>query len=360
MAQQEQDRSEAATPFKLAQARKRGSVAKSADLNTVFIVAALLACLQAWSGIAAIDQTLLSRALIQQAAAVGFSASQVWSWAGRAATDTLVMLAPLLAAIVVASVVSGLVQHGAVISTQPLKPDFNRLNPAAGLKRIFSRRALFELGKNLLKLALFSWAIYLAVRHAVPELMQLLFTDVRGYGPRMLTLSTALVFKLLLVIVGLALIDVLFTRWEHADNLRMSRREVKDEHRQREGDPKVKARIRELQNEARSKSRALKNIPQADVLVTNPTHLAVALMYRHGQMSAPTVVAKGSGELVEKMKMIARRHRVTILENRRLARALHEVALHGAVPEAHYPEVARILVWVQEARKRAGQQGAAN
>jgi flagellar biosynthetic protein FlhB len=353
MAEQEQDRSEAATPFKLAQARKRGSVAKSMDVNSLFIVAGLLASLLLWSGSAATEQAMLSRRLMLQASSFAFSATQVWNWLGQAALDTLVLLAPLLVSIMVASVLSNLVQHGVVISTQPLKPDLARINPAAGLKRIFSKRALFELGKNLLKLALFCWIIFLMVRHAMPELVQLLFVDAHRFGERMLDLSVGLIFNLLLVIAGLALIDVLFTRWEHADKLRMSRRELRDEHKQREGDPNVKARIRELQNEARDKSRALKNIPQADVVVTNPTHLAVALMYRHGQMSAPAIVAKGSGELVEKMKIIARRHHVTIVENRRLARALHDVDLNHAIPEKHYAEVARILVWVQQARKRS-------
>ena len=358
MAEQEQDRSEPATPFKLREAKKRGSVAKSMDLNSVFVVAALLGCLQLWSAGAATEQAALTRLLLLQSGSFVFSANQTWAWLAKAVVETLVLLVPLFGAIMAAGVLSSLVQHGPVFSAQPLKPDFKRLNPAAGLKRIFSKRALFELGKNLLKLVLFACTIYLALRHTLPTLVQLLYLDAHAYGPRLLEEVGGVIFKLLMVMLLLALIDVLFTRWEYADKLRMSRRELRDEHKQREGDPKVKSRIRDLQNDLRNKSRALRNIPKADVLVTNPTHLAVALMYRHGEMAAPAIVAKGAGDMVEKMKSVARRHGVTIVENRRLARALHALALHDAVPEAHYAEVARILVWVQEARTRKSPAGA--
>lgn len=359
MAEQEQDRSEPASPFKLREAKKRGNVAKSMDLNSVLVIAALLACLQLWAGGAAREQALLSRVLFLQAGSFAFSASQAWQWITIAMFDTLLLLVPLFGAVMIAGAASSVLQHGAVFSTQPLKPDFKRINPVTGFKRIFSKRALFDLGKNLLKLALLSSMMYLAIADLVPVLVQMLFTDPHAYGPRVLQQVGGLVFKLLLILLAVALLDLLFTRWEYADKLRMSRREVKDEHKQREGDPKVKARIRELQNEIRAKSRALRNVPKSDVLVTNPTHIGVALVYRHGEMAAPAVVAKGSGELVEKMKTLARRNGVTIVENRRLARALYELQLHDAVPEAHYAEVARILVWIQQARRTPAQGAAA-
>jgi len=351
MAEQEQNRSEAATPFKLREAKKRGSVPKSADLNSVFVIAALLVCLQLWAWPAARQQLSLAALLLQQSASFGFSLVQVAAWLSRAALFTLLVLAPLFGAVVLAGVLSSLVQHGPVFSVHPIKPDFNRLNPVVGFKRIFSKRALFDLAKNLVKLALLSWMMVLALRQLLPSLLGLLSLDARAYGVHALDTVAGLVFKLLLVLLGVALLDLLFTRWEYADKLRMSRRELKDEIKQREGDPAIKARIRELQNELRKKSRALKSLPEADVLITNPTHLGIALMYRHGQMAAPAIVAKGAGDLVEKMKTVARRHGVTIVENRRLARALFALELHDSVPEMHYAEVARLLLWIQEARK---------
>lgn len=351
MAEQEQDRSEPASPFKLREAKKRGNVAKSMDLNSVLVIAALLACLQLWASGAARQQALLSRVLFLQAGSFAFSPTQAWQWIATAIFESLVLLAPLFGAVMIAGALSSFLQHGPVFTTQPLKPDFKRINPVTGFKRIFSKRALFDLAKNLVKLALLSWMMYVAIGGLVPLLVQMLVTDPHTYGKTVLDHVGGLVFKLLLVLVAVALLDLMFTRWEYADKLRMSRREVKDEHKQREGDPKVKSRIRELQNELRAKTKALRNVPKADVLVTNPTHIAVALMYRHGEMSAPAVVAKGSGDLVEKMKLLARRHGVTIVENRRLARALYELELNDGVPESHYAEVARILVWIQQARR---------
>ena len=353
MAEQEQNRSEPATPFKLREAKKRGSVAKSMDLNSVFVVAALLVCLQLWAWPAARQQLSLASLLFQQSSAFGFSQAQVWSWVTTALAQTVLMLAPFFAAVMLAGALSSLVQHGPVFSVHPIKPDFNRLNPAAGFKRIFSKRALFDLVKNLVKLALFVWVLYLMISQLLPSLVALLHVEAKAYAARALDDVAGLVFKLLMAMLAIALVDLVYTRWEFGDKLRMSRRELKDEVKQREGNPKIKARIRELQNELRRKTQAVKNIPKADMLVTNPTHVGVALMYRHGEMAAPAIVAKGVGDMVEKMKVVARRHRVTVVENRRLARALYALELHDAVPEEHYAEVARILVWIQDAKKGA-------
>ena len=289
MAEQEQNRSEAATPFKLREAKKRGSVAKSMDLNSVFVFAAFLVCLHVWVLPAAYRQLGLDALLFKQASAFGFSQQQVAAWLTRAGLETVWLLLPLFAVIALAGVLSSLVQHGPVLSVQPIKPDFNRLNPATGLKRLFSKRALFDLAKNLVKLFVFGWVVYIAITNLLPSLVALLNSDTHAYPARVLGDVASLVFKLLLALLAVALIDLLYTRWEYADNLRMSRRELKDEFKQREGDPKIKSRIRELQNELRNKNRALKNVPDADVLITNPTHLGVALMYRHGKMAAPAI-----------------------------------------------------------------------
>jgi flagellar biosynthesis protein FlhB len=353
MAEQEQNRSEAATPFKLRQAKQRGSVAKSTEINAVFVIAAFLVCLLLWAPGAVRTQLRMDALLIQQAGAFGFSVAQVHAWLSTALVGSLAVLLPLFGAIMLAGVLSSLVQHGPVLSTHPIKPDFNRINPAAGFKRLFSKRALFDLGKNTLKLVLFLWVIWLTLRQAMPALSSLTATDARAYDGRLIDEVVGLLFRLLLAMLAVALVDLLFVRWEFAEKMRMSRRELKDEAKQREGDPLIKSRIRELQNELRKKSRAMKNLPGADVLITNPTHLGVALRYTYGEMVAPQVVAKGAGDMVEKMKAVARRHGVTIVENRRLARQLFMLGLDQPVPEAHYAEVARILVWIQDARKRS-------
>ena len=182
-------------------------------------------------------------------------------------------------------------------------------------------------------------------------LRALLFADARGWGPHLMDALGTVVFRLLLAMVAVALVDLVFANREYARKLMMSRRELRDEHKHREGDPKIKARIRELQAEMRRRSRSLRRAGEADVVLTNPTHVAVALLYRHGEMAAPQIVAKGAGEMAQAMKRLARRRGVAIVENRALARALYEEPLDAAVPEAWYPQVARIMVWVQEARR---------
>jgi flagellar biosynthetic protein FlhB len=148
-----------------------------------------------------------------------------------------------------------------------------------------------------------------------------------------------------MVLAFIALIDVMYTRWSFADKLKMSRREMKEEVKQREGDPHVRARIRELQRELVKRAKAIRRLPDADVLITNPTHLAVALVYQREKMSAPQVIAKGAGEFAEYMRMLARRHGVPVIEDPPLARALFMAAgIDKEVPERVYQQVARVLV----------------
>jgi flagellar biosynthetic protein FlhB len=158
--------------------------------------------------------------------------------------------------------------------------------------------------------------------------------------------------KLVMVMLVLGLLDVLYVRWEFGKRMRMSKREVKDEVKSREGDPRIRARIRDLRKQMLKRSQALAKVPSADVLVTNPTRVAVAISYKHGVSTAPQVVAKGAGEAARSMRKLASRHQIPIVQNRALARALfREVDYDGYVPEKLYPQVAKIMVWVYAMRR---------
>lgn len=356
MAEQEQDRSESATPHKLTEARKKGSVAKSVEISSVVVMAAWLLALRMWGGAASQGHAVLDIGIFSQMASLSFSESGILAWGTRVCLEVMVMLAPFLVAVVVAGILGHWGQTGPIFSFHPVKPDFNRLNPAEGLKKLFSTKALFDLGKNTLKLVLFSWILYLVLNSMRGELMGLLQADARSLGKHFLNDLTAVAFKLIMALAAVALLDLLFTRWDFAQKMRMSMREVKQEFKQREGDPKIKARIRELQNEMRKRGKGMKNLPDADVLVTNPTHLAVALQYKRGDMAAPVIVAKGAGDLVPKMKQVARAHGVMIVENKPLARALFKVNMDSPVPGDQFAAVARLLVWVyaqKEAREKS-------
>src|SRR5262245_29424218 len=283
MAEQEQNRNEDATPFKLDQAKKRGMVAKSPDFVSAAILLAMVAYLYGMGWSSTRDQLKLAQATLVQAGLLDFSFGSSVGFINRLLTDSLTALAPFLLMLVIVSIVANLAQTGPVFSLKPISPDFDRINPAKGFERLFSMRLVYMAIKSLIKLALLGAVFVVAVHHLLGPLMGLLNVDSRNYAPRLLDLSASLAFKLALVIFLMSLIDVAYVRWEFAKRMRMSRRELREEHKHREGDPRVRARLRELRNELLKRSRALKKLPSADVLVTNPTHVAVAISYKHGE-----------------------------------------------------------------------------
>jgi flagellar biosynthesis protein FlhB len=275
--------------------------------------------------------------------------------------DALAVLAPLLFAVAVCAVLVGLLQSGGLVfSTAPLKPDFTRLNPAQGLKKLFSVRLLYEAFKNTLKLLALMGVTWLALRALVPDALHLLGLPGKALLFRLADTVGGLMAKLCAVLFAFMLVDLLFTRWDFLRNLKMSRREVEDEHKNREGDPRIRARQREIRLQFLKAARAVSKVPEAQVVVTNPTHVAVALRYEHGVTPAPLVVAKGAGVLARQIRRAANKAGVPIVHSPRLARALYkEVAQDAYVPEAWYPPVARILVWLRSLREARQMKAAA-
>jgi flagellar biosynthetic protein FlhB len=350
--QSELDKREPATPYKREQARRKGSVARSPEVVAVAVVAvATLACFalagRAIKGLAAMQARLLA------APATHLSeVSQAASLMNSVLADALVVLAPLLMLVVCAAVLASLAQTGPVFATEPLKPDFSRLHLAHGFKRLFSLRVLFELGKNLLKLALLSLVLWLALRSLLPALFALLHVDADRHLPLLTGLTGALLAKLLAALLVVAALDLLFVRWEYARRLRMSARELRDEIKHREGDPRVRSRRRELRTQLLARTRSLQQVREADVVVTNPLRYAVAIRYRPGDDAAPCVVAKGTGELARRVRELAARHGVPVVHSPQLARALYRHAGHEHyVPAEWFPLLARILVWLAAARR---------
>jgi flagellar biosynthetic protein FlhB len=359
MADQDADLSEQATPHKLDEARKKGSVARSNDFNAMAMMAALVVTVYA-GGWDAMRQTLvLQQRLLAGAGRQQWSPDVVAAWMGQLLLAVLHVLGPLFLTLAVVAVLTNLVQTGPIFSMHPLKPDIERLNPVAGFKRVFAMRTLFESAKSIIKLVILSTVVYMLVRDTVPGLMSLSAMEPKGYVRMLIALVASLLVKLVLTLLCIALVDVGFTRWEFAKRMRMSKRDVKDESKNREGDPRIRSRIRELRKEMLKRSKSMAKLPGADVMITNPTRLAIALSYSHGTSGAPQVVAKGAGDLARKMREAAGRHGIPIVQNRELARALfREVDYDGYVPEKLYPQVAKIMVWVYTMRdaKRASKK----
>ncbi len=353
MADQDLDRNEAATPYKLEKAREKGSVAKSVDVNAVAMLGVATLALMAMGEQTAWRFSQLSADLLRSAGARLDSVDDAARLLARAFSGGLSALAPLLLALVATALLANIAQSGFVLSVDPIKPDFNRINPATGFKRIVSLRSLYETGKSLLKLALVGSVAWAAVRAAVPRLLAFARVDVSRFPHAFATLVGALLVKLMIVLLVIALIDHVFTRRQFARQMRMSRRDIKDEHKHREGDPRIRQRIRELRAKLLKRSQSLRDIPKADVLITNPTRVAVALRYEHGVSAAPRVIARGAGGLAAKMRDVAFRHQVPIVPSPVLARALYrETEDGGYVPERWYGQVAKILVWINAAKRQ--------
>lgn len=352
MAEQEQDRSESATPHKLREARKRGAVARSADLPGALVLLVMVAFVYALGWSVSRKQLSLSQWVLSAQGRAAWSVESVSDWLAGILLHTLAIWLPLLLMIMAAGVLANLLQVGVSISAVPLKPDFNRLNPVEGFKRLFSLRLVYESGKGIFKLLLIGGVLYMSLRDMLPFWLSLADFDPRQYPRLMLEKLGGLLFKLALVMLVFALIDVVYTRREFAKRMRMSKREVKDEHKQREGDPRIRSRLRELRLEVLKRSQSMRRLPDADVLLTNPTHYAVAVRYRHGDMPAPQVLCKGSGEVAMKLREMARRHAIPVVSNPTLARALfREVSEESYVPEQFYGVLARIFLWLHAQRQ---------
>jgi len=358
MAEQDTDLTEQATQYKLEQARKKGSVARSADFTAAAMMAALVLVFHAHGGTALREAARLQQQMLAHAQLLDWRSEAMAAWLGQLLLAMLAILGPLFLALVVVAVLANLIQTGPVLSFHPLSPDMNRLNPAQGFKKIMSRRTLFEAGKSIVKLVVLCAVAYYIVRDMIPGLASLPGQEAKGYVHTLLGLCGSLLAKMLVALIIIAMLDFGFTRWEFGQRMRMSKRDVKDEHKNREGDPRIRGRLRDLRKEMLKRSQSAAKVSKADVLITNPTRLAVALSYQHGVSGAPQVVAKGAGELAARMRELAGRNGIPVVQNRPLARALfREVDHDGYVPEKWYPQVARIMVWVytmREAKRNSG------
>lgn len=357
MAEPDLDRNEPATPFKLQKAREQGQTARSTDATAcaVFLVAVLYL---SWQGIEmCLAMLRICRTLLAQAAH-GDSAT-LWTLAAHASVDAAVVLLPFLLALPLAATVACIAQSGMVFSFEPLHMDFQRVNPATGFKRVFSTRTLFDGLRACIKLVVLCGAAGFALFALLPQFQALSALSPAAFLQTLLEDLASLGWKMGIALACIAAADMLFTQREFGRKMRMSTRELKDEYKNREGDPRIRSRLRELRRELLKRSQAVRNTRTADVVVTNPTHYAVALRYVHGEMEAPRLVAKGAGQLAAAMREIAARHRIVVVQNPPLARRLfREAAIDEYLPADFHADVARIIVWVFAMRERAAGRAA--
>lgn len=343
----QQDKTEEASPFKLQDARKKGQVPRSQELLSF---AMLLAFLLAFSSIAvhlagviaSHSHWWLSNADLLGADR-GYFKHQARASLGALSSEIL----PLLAALLLTAVLANLLYSGPVFSSVPLKPDFKRLNPIAGLKRIFSRRMFVEVVKVLVKGLLFALVLYFFSRHLMVALLGSAMLSPFSLPSLGMGLLMRLGFTLLAVLAIAALFEMWYSRRDFARQMRMTKHEQKDEYRRREGDPEIRSRRKGIQQELLKKVSALGQVKDADFVVVNPTHYAVALKYRPSSMRAPCIVAMGRGVQAARICHVARRHGVPIVRRPPLARALSALGRHDSpIPDSMHEDVASIYRWI--------------
>jgi flagellar biosynthetic protein FlhB len=347
----DQERTEQPSEKRLREAREKGDVPRSRDLSGALVVMAGVAALLSGS------EGLMAHARAIYRLGLSYSRDALFSDAlparvlGMAVREALMLFAPVAVATLLATFAGPMLLGGISFSGQALQPKFDRLDPVKGLGRIFAMRGLVELGKALLKLLFIGAALALLLEHSVDELQALGRADVALGVARAMSLlgRSALLFGALLALIGGA--DALYQKFDHAKRLRMTRQELKDEAKETEGNPELKGRIRQVQFEM-SRRRMMQELPKADVLVTNPTHFAVALKYDETGAGAPRVIAKGVDVLAQQIRLVASGHRIPMVEAPPLARALYATTSLGReIPVSLYVAVAQVLAYVYQLKQ---------
>ncbi|CAM3376907.1 flagellar biosynthesis protein FlhB [Hydrogenibacillus schlegelii] len=346
-----EEKTEPATPRKKEEARKKGQVAKSPEVSQAFVLLAGTLALAAVGGriVAAFEAAFYRAASFGPEAATPGGIGTAFVQAVR---DVMPWLGLFFGAVFAAAFFGQYVQVGSLMAVEPILPQLSRIDPIQGLRRLFGLRALVELGKALLKAAFLAAVLYGVLKNELARLPALAAMAPAGVAAAVGDLSLRLLFAAALASAVVAALDFGYQRFDYARKLRMTKQELKDEWKKTEGDPLTKSRLRRRRRELATR-RMMQEVPKADVVITNPTHLSVALRYDALRDPAPRVVAKGADFLALRIREVARRHGVEVVENPPLARALYrDVPLGGRIPPAFYRAVAEVLAFVYRKKGR--------
>lgn len=338
------EKTEEATPKKKSQAREEGQVPKSQEINSALVILIAFFSLKSFGGYLYAETAKFT--------------VKIFSLMGMEITIESVMNLILMSMIVLVKtafvimcllLLTGLVvnffQVGFLFTLKPLEPKLSKINPISGAQRLFSLRSLNELAKSIIKIVVIGYFIIDFLKEKTLQLPKMMMADLQSSMDFLVSSIFSIGFKICEVLIILAVLDYAYQIWQHNKSLRMSKQDIKDENKQTEGDPLIKSKIRQKQRQM-AMSRMMKEVPKADVIITNPTHFAVALKYEAG-MIAPVVVAKGQDLVAQRIKEIAREANVAMVENRPLARALFAATeVGGIVPPELYKSVAEVLAYV--------------
>jgi flagellar biosynthetic protein FlhB len=342
-----QERTEKATPKRRQRSRRQGQVAQSREIPSVLILMTALGFFYFAGSWMFLNISGFIGGVYQHLDILRLNTvSDVNAFSIEIFNKLFLILIPWFVLIMIAGMVGNISQVGFEIHSEPLKPKLTKLNPISGLKKFISVRSLVELAKSIMKLFIIgsiSYGLIKAEMKRFPPLMQQEVGDILLFIAQV---AFKILFLVCLALIILAFFDYIYQRWQFEESIKMTKQEVKDERKQAEGDPKIKGRIRKVQLEMAAR-RMMEAVPEADVVITNPVHLAVALKFEASEMIAPTVIAKGSGHIAERIKKIASEHQVPMVEDKPLAQTLFKMVEIGEfIPVELYRAVAEILAYV--------------
>jgi len=339
------ERTEAPSAKRRQDFREKGQVAQSKEVHTAVLLTVSLGFWVLYLPRFFQGVTDLITSVWQSSSAFFINSTSIVNLAAFLFKNLALLLAPLFITVFVVGFLSSVFQFGWLLTGKPLIPDFSKLDPIKGMGRMFSKRSIVELVKTLAKVSLIAWIAYSTVYNRLAEALILIDNSAITTLVFLGQTAALILAKVCGLLILLAFLDFLFVKWEMEEKMKMTKQELKEEYKETEGDPLIKSQIRAIQQEM-ARRRMMAEVPEADVVITNPTHFSVAVKYDSNNMEAPLIVAKGADLVALKIREIAREHNVPIIENPPVARLLHKLDLGATIPESLFKAVAEILAHV--------------
>ncbi len=346
------EKTEKATPKKRQDARKKGQVVKSAEISGASILLFTFLTLMIFSGFYKDRIVRLFTDIFMNRLTMEVNSENVMALMMRYGIEVMLLLAPVLLVAYIAALIVNYMQVGFLLVGEGLKPKLEKLDPIKGFKNIFSMRSLVEFAKSVLKMTIIGYLVYSTIIQYKSDIAALSHFSLDAILNFAASITLNLGVKIAVALMVLAIFDYIYQKYDHEKKLRMSKQDIKDEYKKMEGDPLIKGKIRERQRRM-AMQRMMQEVPNADVIITNPTHFAVALKYEGSEMEAPQIIAKGQDYVALRIKEIAKEHGVITMENKPLARALFQRAEIGdAIPADLFQAVAEVLAYVYKLKGR--------
>ncbi|MBM7564626.1 flagellar biosynthesis protein FlhB [Paenibacillus sacheonensis] len=347
-----QEKTERATPKKRQEARKKGQVAKSQELPAALILLIVFISFIMLGGYYKVRILRMFGLLLEQKLLMEVTTANVITMFSDLMMQGFMLLMPIFVISILIALLVNYMQVGLLFTGEPFKVKFEKISPIKGFKNIFSMHSVVEFIKNILKLLLIGLVVYITIMKERDRILGLATVPVEEIFAFIASVTIKLGLEIGAILVALAVFDYLYKRYEHEKSLKMSKQDIKDEYKKSEGDPLIKGKIRERQRRM-ALQRMMQQVPKADVVITNPTHFAIALQYDGKTMEAPTIIAKGMDFVALRIKDLAKEHGVIMMENRPLARALYErTEIGDTVPADLFQAVAEVLAYVYKLKNK--------